>query len=86
MVKKEITKEQAILVDRINVLCRERGYTYYILAYKASIPVTTLMHIIRGETKNPGIFTVMKICDAFELSLKDFFDTEEFTSIINEID
>lgn len=86
MDKKEMRKEQSILVDRIDELCREREYTYYTLAYKASIPVTTLMHIIRGETKNPGIFTVMKICDAFELSLKDFLDTEEFTSIINEID
>lgn len=81
----EMTKEQAILVDRIDVLCKESGDSYYTLAYKASIPVTTLMHIIHGETKNPGIFTVMRICDAFDLSLKEFFDTEEFTSILKEI-
>lgn len=81
-----MTKEQAILVDRVNELCKERGYSYYTLAYKASIPVTTLMHIIKGETKNPGIFTIVRICDAFELSLKTFFDTEEFTNIIKEID
>ena len=86
MNKRMMTKEQAVLVDRINVLCKERGDTYYTLAYKASIPFTTLMHIIRGDTKNPGLFTVMKICDAFEMSLKEFFDTEEFTSIVNEID
>ena len=79
-------KKQIVLVNRVNELCRERGYTYYTLAYKASIPHTTLMHIVKGESKNPGIFTLMKICDAFDLSLKDFFDTEEFIKILKEID
>ena len=86
MDKKGITKEQNILVDRINELCRKKGYTYYTLSYKASIPITTLMHIIKGESENPGIITVMKICDALEVSLKEFFDTEDFENVIKEMD
>lgn len=81
-----MTKVQTILIERIVQLCREKGYSYYALAYKAAIPFTTLMNIINGKTKNPGIASIMKICNAFEVSLQDFFDTEEFETVLKEID
>ena len=71
-------KQQKILIDRIDKLCKERNYSYYTLSYKASIPLTTLIHIMEGDSKNPGIFTIMKICDGLGVSLTDFFDTDEF--------
>lgn len=81
-----MTKVQTLIIDRIDRLCKENGVTYYSLAHKASIPFTTLMHIIDGQSKNPGIVTIMKICDAFDVSLKDFFDTEEFELVLKEVD
>ena len=54
---------QKILKNRIDELCRERNYTYYTLSYKASIPLSTLMNIMNGESKNPGVVTIIKICD-----------------------
>lgn len=86
MDKKTMTKEQTVLINRINELCRGKEYTYYALAYKASIPFTTLTHILDGQSKNPGVFTIMKICDALDISLKDFFDTEDFELLLKEID
>ena len=86
MDKKTITKEQTVLINRVNELCRSKEYTYYALADKASIPFTTLTHILDGQSKNPGVFTIMKICDALEISLKDFFDTEDFALLLREID
>lgn len=79
-------KEQTILINRIVQLCKDKGYSYYKLAYRASIPFSTLINIVEGRSKNPGIFTIMKICDALEIPLKDFFDTEEFALIIRELD
>ena len=77
---------QKILRDRIDNLCREKNYTYYTLSYKASVPLSTLMHIMNGESKNPGFNTIIKICDGLEISLKDFFDTEEFVKILKEVE
>ncbi len=71
-------RSRKILADRINNLCKEQGITYYALSYKSAVPLTTLLHIVNGSTKNPGIFTIHKICEGFEISLKDFFDTEDF--------
>lgn len=77
---------QKILKNRIDELCREKNYTYYTLSYKASIPLSTLMHIMNGDSKNPGVITIIKICDGLEISLKEFFDTEDFVSMLKEVD
>lgn len=76
-----MTKNQRILVERIEKLCREKNYSYYMLSYKSSVPLTTLIHIMDGTSKNPGIYTIMKICDGLEVSLKEFFDTKEFDNL-----
>lgn len=54
--------------------CRERNLTYYSLARNAGVPLTTLMHIVDGSTKNPGIYTVLRLCDALELSVVELID------------
>ena len=35
---------------------------------------------------NPGIVTIKKICDGFGISLTDFFDTEVFRNLKQEIE
>lgn len=79
-------RSRKILADRINNLCKEQGITYYALSYKSAVPLTTLLHIVNGSTKNPGIFTSHKICEGFEISLKDFFDTEEFCEMSGDFE
>ncbi len=75
---------QEILLARIEQLCKEKRMTYYNLSYKSTIPLSTLIHIMDRTTKNPGIFTIMKICDGFGMTMKEFFDTEEFEEAIVE--
>ena len=76
-----MTKEQKILVKRINYYCDKKGYSYYTLAYEASIPFSTLMHIVKGTSKNPGIFNILKICEGLDVSPAEFFDTEDFRNM-----
>lgn len=79
------TKEQQkVLVDRINSLCKEKGISYYSLSYKSTVPLTTLLHIVDGTTRNPGIFTIIKICEGLNITLKEFFDTDAFLDVLNE--
>lgn len=74
-------KTQDILVERINNLCKEKRMSYYALSYRSAVPMTTLMHIVDKSTANPGILTIGKLCEGFEISIKDFFDVPEFESI-----
>lgn len=72
---------QKKLAKRINYLCQREGISYYRLSYLSAVPITTLMHIMDCSTKNPGIFTIIKICNGLNITVKEFFDTEDFMGI-----
>lgn len=74
------------LANRIKYLCRASNISYYVLSYKSAVPLTTLMNIINCSTKNPGIFTIIKICNGLDITIKDFFDSDEFADIEYETD
>ena len=80
-----MNRMQEILIGRIDELCKEKDLTYYTLAYKAAVPLSTLIHIIDGTTKNPGIFTIARLCVGLEVTLPEFFSTLEF-SFIEDVD
>lgn len=75
---------QKKVAKRICLLCQMQGLSYYALSYRSAVPMTTLMHIIDGSTKNPGLFTIIKICNGFNMTIKEFFDAEEFIGIEDE--
>lgn len=77
---------QKKLIGRINYLCKQQGISYYTLSYRSAVPMTTLMHIVDGSTKNPGLFTIVKICNGLNVTVKDFFDAEDFIDIECEIE
>lgn len=79
-------KSQDILSKRIKELCRERNMSYYILAYKSTVPITTIMNIVNCVTKNPGIFTIIKLCDGLGITVQEFFETDYFYNIEKETD
>ena len=49
-------KEQELLSARIMFFCKKKRMTYYKLASRSAIPLTTLMHIMNNSTKNPKEF------------------------------
>lgn len=76
-------KEQKILAERIISLCKERHMSYYLLSYKSTVPITTILNIVNCITKNPGVFTIIKLCDGLGVTIQEFFDIEEFHHIKN---
>lgn len=72
-------------VERIRQLCKERDITPNALSYLSGIPQSTLKSILNGESKNPGLVTVKKICDGLDVTLIEFFDTEEFRNLEQEV-
>ena len=73
------------VVNRIKELCQERGITPNGLSYKAGIPQATIKSILNSESKNPGIVTLKKLCDGFDITLFDFFSSPTFTTLEQEI-
>jgi len=74
--------------DRINQLCKEQGITPNALSYCAGVPQATIKSILSNRpeaTQNAGIVTIKKICDGLSISLYDFFDTDIFRTLEQEI-
>lgn len=70
---------------RIEELCNERGLNFCRLATISGVPYTTVKSIIYNQSKNPSITTIKKICDGLDISIADFFDTDTFKNLEQEI-
>lgn len=46
-------KEQEILIRQLENIREERQMSYYTLAAKSEMPITTLINIVSGNTKIP---------------------------------
>ncbi len=75
----------SLVADRIRELCLERNITPNALSYLVGISQSTVKSILNGESKNPGIVTIKKLCDGLEISIVEFFDTENFKNLEQEI-
>ena len=73
------------VANRIVYFCYERNISFHSLARSSAIPPTTLKNIISGVSANPGIVTIKKICDGLDISIIEFFDTEAFRGLEQEI-
>lgn len=73
------------VVKRIYELCEERNITPNALSYLTGISQSTVKSILNGESKNQGIVTLKKICDGLDITIVDFFDTENYYELEQEI-
>lgn len=60
------------VIEHITESCRERNWTYYRLAKESELPYSTINNMIH-RTNIPTIPTLQKMCDAFGITLSDFF-------------
>ena len=57
----------------------------YKLAMESAVPPSSIKNILYGKSQNPGIVTIKMLCDGFGISLVEFFDTEEFRNLEQEL-
>ena len=76
---------QSAVARRIRQLCKENGITPNKIANHSAVSQGTLKSILNGESKNPGIKTIKKLCDGFGITLGQFFSTSEFDELEQEI-
>ena len=73
------------IVKRIRDLCDEKGLNPNRLSTISAVPQATIKSILNGESKNPGAVTIKKLCDGFEITLAEFFDSDAFNTLEQEI-
>lgn len=64
------------ILERIEALRQAKGWSLYRLSNMAGIPQSTLVNMVNRGTL-PSITTLECICDAFGISLSEFFREEE---------
>lgn len=72
-------------INRIYELCSQRKITPNALSYLCGISQSTIKSILNNETKSPKVITVKKLCDGLDITLAQFFDTEAFNNLEQEI-
>lgn len=69
--------EDAVIL-RIEQLCLEKNMTKYELFMASGVPQTTLTSIKKKRSHSVKVSTLYAICEGFDLSLKQFFDSPLF--------
>ncbi len=73
------------VANRLLELCESKNLSVNALARISAVPPSTLKNIINGGSQNSGIVTLKKLCDGLEISIYDFFNTETFKTLEQEI-
>ena len=58
-----------VVVQRLYELCRQKNITPNALSYMSGVSQSTVKSILNGESKNPGIVTIKKLCDGCGMKL-----------------
>lgn len=70
---------------RIMELCEQNDLTVNALARHSGITQSTLNNITRGRNNSTTVATVQKLCDGLNITLLEFFDSELFQNIEQEV-
>lgn len=76
--------KQAV-ATRIKQLCAKKGLSVNALANLCGLPPSTIYSMLNEKSQNPGVVSIKKICDGLEISVREFFDSDLFDSLEQEI-
>ena len=70
---------------RIVELCKKNNITVNKLATVCGITQSTLNNIVGGRNNSTTVSTIKKICDGLNISIIEFFSSEIFENLEQEI-
>ncbi len=79
-----MTLNEAI-IKRIYEICSEQHITLNKLSTVCGITQSTLNNIVSKQSLKPTVSTIKKICDGVGMELSDFFDTDYFHKLEQEV-
>ena len=70
---------------RIVELCSKRGIAINALANISGVSPSTVYSILNEKSQNPGICSIKNICDGLDITIREFFDSDLFDGLEQEI-
>lgn len=71
--------------DRIIQLCDLNNISINKLGIISGVTQSTLNNIISGRNNSTTLSTIKKICDGLDISIQDFFDSDLFNNLDQEL-
>ena len=71
--------------DRILELCRERDISVNKLSSMSGVTRSTVNNIVSGRNNSTTVSTVKKLCDGLGITIEEFFRSEIFSGLEQEI-
>lgn len=69
---------------KLNKICKERNISVNKLASMSLLTQSTVQHLVNGDSKNPKLLTIIRICDGLEMTLQEFFADDLFRNMDRE--
>ncbi len=69
---------------KINRICNERNISINKLASMSLLTQSTVEHLANGDSKNPKLLTIIRICDGLDMTLQEFFSDDLFRNMDRE--
>ncbi|MBR3934824.1 MAG: helix-turn-helix transcriptional regulator [Clostridia bacterium] len=73
------------VVKRFNELCMERNIKINELANLSGVTPSTAYSMMDSSRRDVSIRTIKKFCDGLDITLAEFFDTDDFNNLEQEI-
>ncbi len=77
------TKEA--VAKRILELCEQRHMAVNALGTVSGVSPSTIYSMLNEKSQNPGVVSIKKLCDGLDISIREFFDSDLFDSLEQEI-
>ena len=79
-----MTAKEAV-AKRILELCGQRNIAVNALATLSGVSSSTIYSMLNEKSKNPGVVSIKKLCDGLKISVLEFFNSELFDDLEQEI-
>ena len=74
-----------VVKNRILNLLGSHKMSIHKLAMESAVAPSSIKNILYGKSQNPGIVTIKLLCDGLGITLAEFFDTDEFRNLEQEM-
>ena len=71
--------------DRILELCRERDISVNKLSSMSGVTQSTVNNIVSGRNNSTTVSTIKKLCDGLGITIEEFFQSDLFKGLEQEI-
>jgi transcriptional regulator with XRE-family HTH domain len=71
--------------QRIIQLCQERNISINKLSGISGVTQSTVNNIVSGRNNSATVSTIKKLCDGLGITIEEFFSSELFTGLEQEI-